>query len=843
VQNHRNANYSIQSLEPRRLLAAGDLDLNFGAAGFVTGSGGPINKVVNSAAGVFVLAQTDTGPNSDIDIVKILPNGQPDPSFGVNGEVVFGPTPAQDTAIDLFVSGTQIVVLGRRFDPQQPLDEVFIARLNPDGSPDTSFSGDGAVVISTNPNEDFESVTADALGNVYVGGSAPGLLLLRKFGNDGTIDPGFGTSGTLQFTAATGSSFTELFVAGGTILAGGASFTDAFVYSRNSGDGSATGGFGAGGIATVSAFAPITSMRVDSLSRIVLMGFQATGAAVARLLPDGSPDTAFGAGGQVALGATQFTELDIGPADDVYVAGETGNSFIVRRLLGVNGSIDTTYGSGGDATAPIPAAVALPIVTTVIVFADGSTLVGGGDVEAGDSFFLGRLLGDAAQFATFDGRTGVLTITGTPAADVLTVNVPDGFNLVAQLGPDQQIFPIASIVQYIIDVGGGADIVTIGPTVGVGGSVLLGGGNNNFNAASTAAVTIVGGGGGDTIFGGAGSDFIQGNGGSDQINAGAGDDTVDTGSGGDFASGDDGNDSLTGGDGADNIAGGPGNDILFGRLGPDTLFGGDGNDAIFGEGGDDQIIGEAGNDTLDGADGVDTIDGQAGADNIFAGPAGGFANGGTGNDSIFGGGGNDQLLGDAGDDTIDGVGGADSIFGGTENDLIDTGSGGDLADGNEGNDTVNGGDGADQLIGGRGNDLLAGRAGNDTLIGAENDDVLDGMEGDDSIIGAGGNDLLRGGIGNDELSGSNGSDTLDGGGGADRLFGGDQPDTLMGADGFDTLDGQLGNDFVSGGAGNDLLISDDGTTDQLNGDAGLDIARGDIDEDYTLVEYLYRFVD
>jgi len=78
--------------------------------------------------------------------------------------------------------------------------------------------------------------------------------------------------------------------------------------------------------------------------------------------------------------------------------------------------------------------------------------------------------------------------------------------------------------------------------------------------------------------------------------------------------------------------------------------------------------------------------------------------------------------------------------------------------------------------------------GNDTLVGTAGDDVIRGLAGDDVLQGVAGKDSLYGGVGND------------------TLFGGDGNDALYGRDGDDTLIGGKGDDLLRGGAGSNTFI-------------------------------------
>lgn len=105
-----------------------------------------------------------------------------------------------------------------------------------------------------------------------------------------------------------------------------------------------------------------------------------------------------------------------------------------------------------------------------------------------------------------------------------------------------------------------------------------------------------------------------------------------------------------------------------------------------------------------------------------------------------------------------------------------------------------------EMIGGASANVLNGRdfVGPMTLRGGPGDDKLIGGPSSDVMFGDGGNDVLLGGGGNNVLHGGDGDDVLVGESGDDELFGGNGRDILVGGFGFDLL---------RGGAGEDLLMS------------------------------------
>src|SRR4051812_38646392 len=123
--------------------------------------------------------------------------------------------------------------------------------------------------------------------------------------------------------------------------------------------------------------------------------------------------------------------------------------------------------------------------------------------------------------ATFNNSTGLLTVTGTGNADVITISEKNPAIVTLngkKLGPFNKV-----IKSLVIN--------------GLGGS-------DNINSALKVPTTVYGGAGNDTVTTGAGNDFLYGNEGNDRLNGNAGDD---------FLQGGADNDDMTGGAGIDTV--------------------------------------------------------------------------------------------------------------------------------------------------------------------------------------------------------------------------------------------------------------------------------------------------
>ena len=464
-----------------------------------------------------------------------------------------------------------------------------------------------------------------------------------------------------------------------------------------------------------------------------------------------------------------------------------------------------------------------------------------------------------AVTAVLGAYSGVLTVTGTDAADTIRLEgVDGGYNVTVEQaganGPEPVTIavnwldrydyytkvPASWVVRARVFAGGGNDSVAVGEygtwrrpaeiDAGDGADVVYAGGGDDRVDAGPGDDTVFGEAGHDTLLGGPGSDWLFASEGNDLL-YGATDAAYS------YA---DGTNYLYGGGGDDTVYGGNATDSVFGSYGRDWLWGQAGNDTIYGDADGDALDGGGGNDKLDGGAGGDNLVGQVGSDTLAGGPD---------NDTLYGAAygdgayyyqdGPNSLSGDAGNDSVVGGNGNDSLYGGTENDTLRGGAGNDRVTGGDGNDWEygdNGGDtvgaydgplgwvddpGHDFLYGGDGNDRVAGGDGWDRIEGNNGADALDGGVGDDFLAGASYGSPAETGPNADTLNGGAGNDTLWGGAGNDQLAGGPADDRLHGDAGDDLLRGEAGNDTLYGGTENDALYGGLGA-DRLWGEAGND---------------------
>ena len=134
----------------------------------------------------------------------------------------------------------------------------------------------------------------------------------------------------------------------------------------------------------------------------------------------------------------------------------------------------------------------------------------------------------------------------------------------------------------------------------------------------------------------------------------------------------------------------------------------------------------------------------------------------------------------------------------------------------------------DRLYGGPGNDAISGGLGPDAIYGEDGNDALEGGASRDWIHGGLADDRIEGWSERDFLWGDEGNDIITGG--LDDSVGLDDRDIIWGGAGDDRIDGWKGNDEIYGNAGNDEIYGGKGD-DYISGGAGHDNLFGEEDYD------------
>jgi uncharacterized delta-60 repeat protein len=258
---------------------------------------------------------------------------------------------------------------------------ALLLRFRPDGHLDPAFGSGGRVWTdqASSAHPILEAPRDIAVGNLAVyalalqpdgrivsGGQAEraagtGFALLRHL-PDGRLDRQFGSGGlvlTDRGITASASLSAIVLLADGRIVAAGNS-GDRAVLARYLPDGRPDSSFGREGSLVVGAgLISAWALAVDDDGRLVVAGQGGVvggpyDVAVARFLPDGSPDASFGGDGVVTtdFGSTgeRAAAVTLQPDGSVVAAGSSGASFALVRYL-ADGRPDPGFGRDGLVTA------------------------------------------------------------------------------------------------------------------------------------------------------------------------------------------------------------------------------------------------------------------------------------------------------------------------------------------------------------------------------------------------------------------------------------------------------------------------------------------------------------
>jgi uncharacterized delta-60 repeat protein len=335
-----------------RYLADGTVDAGFGTNGrklFVTSN---TNAVVLQADGKIVTAGMNVvnhgGGNTTngMSFSRFNADGTPDASFGSGGRVDLPTSNAEEWVMALALQPDGKLV-GAGYLQNAAAREGYVVRLNADGTVDTAFGSNGFATVAMGPgaNQIF-AVALQPDGRIVVagGGDVSGSqtsMMAARLNADGTLDTSFGSGGAVIVNFGTASSWAYgvAVQADGRIVLGGVAHpatNDDYALARLAANGSLDATFGTGGQVTTDFGHDQNGMHalaVLASGKIVGAGKDQGGTyGVVRYLADGSLDTAFGSAGHVVIpmnfniGADQAYALSIATNGTMYVAGDASHT-------------------------------------------------------------------------------------------------------------------------------------------------------------------------------------------------------------------------------------------------------------------------------------------------------------------------------------------------------------------------------------------------------------------------------------------------------------------------------------------------------------------------------------
>lgn len=375
----------------------GDLDTSFSGDGRrVVDFGGTdiARAVLVQPNGRIVVGGGGTAPGA-FCVARLRASGALDMTFASDGKRVVDFGGANESVFGMALQPDGKLVLAGSSDAQ-----VAVARLNPGGSPNTTFSGDGKKRFSWGAISRANAVLVLPGGKLVVSGySGPegGDVRAARLTSAGALDPGFGTGGIAGVDFG-GDDFGLALArqADGRLLIAGRSTAAGAVVARLRANGALDPDFDADGRVTLPwGGGSAAAVLAQADGRIVVAGSGPADEAmkVTRLRPDGSLDTGFGSGGTATIDVGTLADIAGGAVVDaagrIVVAGYTqADEQVVVARLSPDGSPDATFGTAGVARVDFGVAT---FANAVALAPDGRIVVAGQRTGT-DDFAIARLL-------------------------------------------------------------------------------------------------------------------------------------------------------------------------------------------------------------------------------------------------------------------------------------------------------------------------------------------------------------------------------------------------------------------------------------------------------------------
>ncbi|MDB5910520.1 MAG: uncharacterized protein JWP34_4634, partial [Massilia sp.] len=373
--------------------ANGSLDSTFGTGGRVITDFNfnydNINAIAVQSDGKIVVAGT-TNWNllgigyTNFAVARYNTNGTLDTTFGSGGKVVtdFGTNQSSASAVAVQSDG-KIVVVGTTYTSSFASNDFAVARLNSDGSLDSSFGSGGKVVTDVGSYETGSAVAIQSDGKTIVGGSSGSSpykqFALARYTSTGSLDTSFNGGGTVVTTP------------------------------NPSGQSS------------------ISGLAVQSDGKIIAAGkLDNNSAAILRYTAAGALDTTFNSTGKIFNASLYAGASGVAVQADAKVLVSGGgtwdgtNNYYTLARYNTDGSADTGFGSSGIVQSQVTGASGQASETAMAIESDGKVVVGG--TGGSGNFLLGRFTLTAPPTANAGGAYSVnegstISLSGAASTD------------------------------------------------------------------------------------------------------------------------------------------------------------------------------------------------------------------------------------------------------------------------------------------------------------------------------------------------------------------------------------------------------------------------------------------
>lgn len=364
---------------------SGTLDPTFDGDGIVTRDISPFDygygAVLQPDGKILAVVNTNGGTNADFSVVRYLPDGTPDQNFGLGGAVLADRDMSAENARALVLQPDGRILVAGETQVNGQYDFAMV-RLLPDGTPDSTFGINGWTVTDLGSTFEFPNCVAlQSDGKIVMAGRiADGFnsnFGMARYTTEGALDTLFGVDGIVNTNIRDEDEVTSIIIEpDDQIILGGYSSVAAsgdFTLARYNTDGTLDKFFGNGGkvltdLENVNASDFIRAMVRQPDGKIVAAGNAnnvnielTSDAGMVRYEEDGDLDPTFGIGGIyiVSLGSkTDINGIALQPDAKILLTGHSDVMGFEKRILLARfrpgGGLDPTFGDQGIITTGLP---------------------------------------------------------------------------------------------------------------------------------------------------------------------------------------------------------------------------------------------------------------------------------------------------------------------------------------------------------------------------------------------------------------------------------------------------------------------------------------------------------
>jgi uncharacterized delta-60 repeat protein len=409
-------------------VAPGDLDPSFGTGGRVITDFGGYEKAyavaVDSSGKIVVAGYTEaSGGYAQFALVRYNSDGSLDPTFGTAGKVTTDFGEGMGLVYALVIDSQDRIVVAGDFR-----NDFALARYDSHGNLDTTFGSNGKVTTEfvEYGTEAARAIAIDSNGRIVVAGYTDNHsyhydFALARYNSEGSLDTTFGTNGKVitDFGSTSDLAYALVIDSQGRIVVAGQCVLSnsrlGFALARYDTEGIIDTSFGTDGKVTTDfgIAAEAFALTIDGQGQIVAAGWSGPqdlyDFALARYNPNGSLDTTFGTDGKVTTdfngGADVGNAVAVDSSGRILVAGTASWDDFALARYNPNGSLDTSFGTGGKVTTDFSGEFG--DVAYAVAIDSGEKIILAGTVFWENAFGLARYLAGEPN-----PPTGSITING-----------------------------------------------------------------------------------------------------------------------------------------------------------------------------------------------------------------------------------------------------------------------------------------------------------------------------------------------------------------------------------------------------------------------------------------------